>query len=169
MRTLVVYCHPDPDSFTASVRNTVVAALATARHEVRLTDLYTEGFEPRLSAEERLAHSTVEIADSLSSRGLTRYTEDLRWCESIVLVYPTWWSGQPAMLKGWIDRVWIQGVAWELPEGANRLVPLLKNVRRMTVVTTHGSSKWINALEGEAGKRIAFRSKIGRASCRERV
>ena len=70
-----------------------------------------------------------------------------------MLVYPTWWSGQPAMLKGWIDRVWVAGVAWDLPPGANVLRARLRNVRRIVVVTTHGSSKLVNALEGEAGKR----------------
>ena len=75
-----------------------------------------------------------------------------------LLVYPTWWSGQPAILKGWIDRVWVAGVAWELPEGANVVRPLLTDVRRIVVVTTHGSSKWINALQGESGKRTVTRS-----------
>jgi putative NADPH-quinone reductase len=75
-----------------------------------------------------------------------------------VLVYPTWWSAQPAILKGWIDRVFMNQVAWVLPEGAARISPLLTNVRRVVVVTTHGSSKLVNAVQGESGKRIAFRS-----------
>jgi putative NADPH-quinone reductase len=61
-------------------------------------------------------------------------------------------------LKGWIDRVWTSGVAWELHEGANLFKPLLTNITRIIVVTSHGSPKWINALQGEAGKRIALRS-----------
>jgi hypothetical protein len=52
---------------------------------------------------------------------IASYADDLQWCDTLVLVYPTWWSGQPAMLKGWIDRVWVNGVAWTLPDGANRL------------------------------------------------
>ena len=82
---------------------------------------------------------------------------DLLWCDTLVLVYPTWWSGQPAMLKGWMERVWVQGVAWDLPEGADRLSPRLQNVRRLVAVTTHGSSKLVNAIEGEAGKRTMTR------------
>ena len=62
------------------------------------------------------------------------------------------------MLKGWIDRVWVNGVAWELPDGADRLHPRLRNVRRVVAVTTHGSSKLVNGLEGEAGKRTVTRS-----------
>lgn len=152
-RVLVVHCHPDPASFVAACRDRVLAGLAHAGHEVRVNDLYADGFDPVLSALERRRH-LVPGADP----SLDRYVEDLRWCDTLVLVHPTWWSGQPAMLKGWIDRVWASGVAWELPAGASRLRPLLRNVRRIVVVTTHGSSKLVNAFEGEAGKRTASRS-----------
>ena len=89
---------------------------------------------------------------------LRPHVEDLQWCESIVFVYPTWWSGQPAILKGWIDRILMNQVAWVLPEGAARIKPLLTQIRRIVVVTTHGSSKLVNALQGESGKRTMFRS-----------
>ena len=85
----------------------------------------------------------------------------------LVLVYPTWLSAQPAMLKGWIDRTWVSGVAYHLPEGSNRIRPLLVNIRHLVVVTTHGSSKFINSLQGEPGKRVAFRSI--RLMCRHTV
>lgn len=154
MRVLVVHCHPDEDSFIAAVRARVLAGLAAGGHEVRLTDLYASAFDPAFSAWEREHHhdppeSKPEIAG---------HAADLHWCEALVLVYPTWWSGQPAMLKGWIDRVFVQGIAWDLPEGSARIRPLLTNIRRLVVVTTHGSSKWINALQGEGGKRIVTRS-----------
>ena len=71
------------------------------------------------------------------------------------------------MLKGWMDRVWASGVAWELPEGSNLVKPLLRDVRRLLIVTSHGSSKWVNILEGESGKRTIIRSL--RAMCRRRV
>jgi len=86
------------------------------------------------------------------------HVEDIQWAQALVLVYPTWWSGQPAILKGWIDRVLMNQVAWILPEGAARIRPLLTNIKKIVVVTTHGSTKFVNALEGEAGKRTAFRS-----------
>jgi NAD(P)H dehydrogenase (quinone) len=154
MKTLVVYCHPAVDSFASAVLDTTVAALHAARHEVRVTDLYAEDFDPVLSADEHEHH----LDDPVTKPGITEHAANLRWCESLVLVYPTWWAGQPAMLKGWIDRVWVNGVAWELPKSSTRLKPLLRNIRRLQVVTTHGSSKWINALEGEGGKRTAMRS-----------
>ncbi len=101
--------------------------------------------------------STARTRPSAPTPTLHEYTAELRECEHIVLVYPTWWSGQPAMLKGWMDRVWLRGVPWELA-AANRVKARLTNVRRITAVTTHGSSKWVNMLAGEGGKRTITRS-----------
>lgn len=153
MRTLVVHCHPNPASFVAAAKDRVLSGLSASGHEVRLIDLYADGFRPELSRAEWSAHREPGVAPELG-----RDADDLRWAEALVLVYPTWWSGQPAMLKGWIDRVWACGVAWERPAGARRRRPLLTDLRRIAVVTTHGSSKWVNALEGESGKRTAFRA-----------
>jgi putative NADPH-quinone reductase len=154
MRVLVIACHPVPDSFGASLRTTTVATLRARGHEVRVTDLEAEGFDPCFTAEERRLH----LADPSTKPSVARHAENLAWCQMLVLVYPTWWGGQPARLKGWIDRVWINGVAWELPEGANRLYGRLRHLRRIVVVTTHGSSKFVNALQGEPGKRVVSRS-----------
>ncbi len=127
--------------------------LRASSAEVRVHDLYREGFVPELSTDEHRTHVEPGVADDLR-----QHADDLRWCDTLILVYPTWWSGQPAMLKGWIDRVWASGVAWELPEGANRLRPTLRNVRRLVAVTSHGSSKLMNSLQGEGGKRTVSRS-----------
>ncbi len=154
MRTLVVYCHPNPNSFAAALLDASLAALTSAGHDIRVTDLYGQDFDPVLSADEHRTH----FDHPATKPDIARHADDLRWCEQIVLVYPTWWGAQPAMLKGWIDRVWINGVAWELHDGANRITPLLRNVRRITAVTTHGSTKLVNALEGEPGKRTLTRS-----------
>ena len=153
-KTLVVYVHPVEGSFTSSVRDAVIDFLTTQHHEVRLRDLYAENFDPFLSAAERALHHTPPT----TRPELARDVEDLRWCEAIVFVYPTWWSGLPAMLKGWIDRTWMNEVAWALPLGANTIRPRLTNIKRLVAVTTHGSSKFVNALQGEPGKRIISRS-----------
>lgn len=153
MNTLVVYCHPDPESFTATIREAVVETLTAGGHDVRVRDLYGEGFDPKFSAEERRSHMTPGPHKSVEA-----HTEELHWCRHLVLVYPTWWSGQPSMLKGWMDRVWVRGVAWEVPPGGKPVKRRLTNVRRITAVTTHGSSKWVNMVEGEGGKRTVTRS-----------
>jgi len=153
MRVLVVYCHPEPESLVGAALDRVRRGLASAHHDVRVTDLYADNFEPAMSAHERRTHQDPGVGDDLRP-----YADDLAWAEALVFVYPTWWAGQPAMLKGWIDRVWVAGVAWHLPDGARVLKPLLTNIRRIVVVTTHGSSKLVNAVEGEGGKRTMTRS-----------
>lgn len=158
MKALVVLAHPSPESFVASLCETVCDELRSNGHDVRLRDLWREEFDPVFSAYERREH-TGDLATKLGQLPqLVPHIDDLRWCETLILVYPTWWSGQPAMLKGWFDRILMNQVAWRLPEGAARIEPMLSNVRRLVVVTTHGSPKWINMLQGEPGKRIAFRS-----------
>jgi NAD(P)H dehydrogenase (quinone) len=154
VRVHLVYCHPSETSFTAAVRDRALVGLHAAGHDVRVSDLYADGFVPELSAWERTNH----LAPPETKPDIAEYAANLRWCEALVLVYPTWWAGQPAMLKGWIDRVWVAGVAYELPEGANRIRPRLHNIRRIVAITTHGSTKLVNALEGEGGKRIVTRS-----------
>jgi NAD(P)H dehydrogenase (quinone) len=152
-RALVVHCHPLPTSLVAAARDRAVTGLRRGGAEVRVEDLYADGFRPELSAREHAAHLEPGADPSLAA-----YVADLRWCDTLVLVYPTWWAGQPAMLKGWIDRVWVSGVAWDLPAGSDLLRPRLRNIRRLVAVTTHGSSKLVNAIEGEGGKRTVTRA-----------
>jgi NAD(P)H dehydrogenase (quinone) len=154
VKTYVVYCHPDPESFTAALRDRTTEALQAAGHQVRMSDLYSDNFDPTLSLDEQLDHLTA----STPSQAIAEYCLNLQWCDTLVFVYPTWWSGQPAMLTGWLDRVLVRGVAWELPDGATRITPRLTNIRRLVAITSHGSSRLINVLEGETGRRV-----IGRA------
>ena len=158
MKVLVVSAHPSNESFVASLRSAVLEELTEMNHEIRHHDLYAEEFNPVFSAYERLNHVGNLELKLQNLPDLRIHVQDIQWAEALVLVYPTWWSGQPAILKGWIDRVLMNEVAWVLPEGAARIRPLLTNIRKVVVVTTHGSTKFVNSLEGEAGKRTAFRS-----------
>jgi len=154
VNVLVVHCHPSPTSLVAQARDHILQRLGAGGHQVRQIDLYDEGFDPVLSAWERRHHlDSPEGKPSIAAHAAL-----LAWCEALVVVYPTWWSGQPAMLKGWFDRVWVNGVAYTLPEGSDRIRPALRNIRRILTITAHGSSKWRNALQGEGGKRIMSRS-----------
>ena len=158
MKVLVVSAHPSNESFVGTLRTAVLEELTHVNHEIRHHDLYAEEFNPVFSAYERLNHvGNVELKLQ-NLPDLRVHVQDIQWAEALVLVYPTWWSGQPAIMKGWIDRVLMNEVAWVLPEGAARIRPLLTNIRKVVVVTTHGSTKFVNSLEGEVGKRIAFRS-----------
>src|SRR3954447_10865321 len=138
MRVLVIYCHPCADSYSAALRNSVTEGLAAAGHTIEVRDLYAEGFDPVLSSGQRRAYFT---SDS-NALDLTDHVVALRSCDGLVLVYPTWWFGMPAMLKGWFDRVWLPDVAFRLG-GPMALQPLLTRLRRIGVVTTYGSPRWL--------------------------
>jgi putative NADPH-quinone reductase len=152
MHVLVIYCHPRPDSFSAALRDAVIGGLTASGHVVEPRDLYAEGFDPVLSARERgdyfdESKNALEIEDHASS---------LRRADWLVLVYPTWWFGMPAMLKGWLDRVWLPGVAFQLG-GPKALQPLLTNVRRIGIVTTYGSPWWLLWWVGWPDRRVVRR------------
>ena len=161
---LLVSAHPLADSFVAAVRTAAVSGLRAGGHEVDLLDLDREGFEPRLSLQEWESHRPGIAAKPEDVRA---QAARLQRAEALVLVYPTWWGAQPAIMKGWLDRVWVEGVAYTRPEGGARVRPLLQNIRHLVAVTTHGSPKRINAIEGEPGKRVALRQM--RALCHPRV
>lgn len=152
MRVLVVYCHPKPESFTAAMRDAVVEGLKQAGHEPQVVDLYAENFDPRLSAEE---HASYEDPNS-NGRGLEHYIDEIRTTEGIVFVFPTWWYDMPAMLKGWLDRVWVPGVAFDLRDGKT-IEPKLQNIRFMGAVTSCGAPWWWSKLVGEPHRRILMR------------
>jgi NAD(P)H dehydrogenase (quinone) len=153
-RTLVVVCHPNPESLVRAAHERVLAGLARAGDEVRVIDLDAEGFDPRLTRDERRLHFEApeqrpQVADHVAL---------LRWAERIVLVHPTWFGGQPARLKGWFDRVWIHGVAFGTTARSPRITGRLRNVRELHVVTTHGSGPFENWVQGNGGRVLVFRT-----------
>ncbi|MGI9394454.1 MAG: NAD(P)H-dependent oxidoreductase [Boseongicola sp.] len=154
MRTLVVYCHPNPNSFTSSVRDIVIERLNDAGAEIRLRDLYSEEFEPILSAVE---HENYENCPE-NCAPVQSHVDDLRWCDTLIFVYPTWWYGVPALLKGWLDRVLLPDVAFMMPDDDNTTIqPGLSHVRRLGVFTTCGASWWLTTFVGAPGKRTLMR------------
>jgi putative NADPH-quinone reductase len=151
MRFLVIYAHPVKDSFVSALHQRAVAALKGAGHEVDDCDLYTEGFQPVLSREERIAYHNV----GANQGHVAKEIERLRRCDGLVLVFPTWWYGMPAILKGYIDRVWLPGVVFKLDRG--RTQPILDNVERFAVVTTYGSPWWLNKLIFDPNRSMLMR------------
>ncbi|WP_172292189.1 NAD(P)H-dependent oxidoreductase [Pseudoruegeria sp. HB172150] len=154
MKALVVYSHPRRGSFNEAVRDKVLERLAAAGAETRLIDLYDEGFDPRLTARE------LEIYEDTDEnrKGIEAHLDALTWCDTLIFVYPTWWYGLPAMLKGWLDRVMVPGVAFEMPaaEGED-IKPGLLNITRLAVFTTCGASWWLTRFIGAPGRRTILR------------
>ncbi|MGY6635226.1 MAG: NAD(P)H-dependent oxidoreductase [Alkalilacustris sp.] len=154
MRALVIHCHPDPDSFTAAVRDRVLARLRDAGAEVRVHDLYAAGFAPVLARAEWRGY-----LDSPANRApVAAEVADLQWCDTLIFTYPTWWYGVPAMLKGWMDRVLLPDVAFLMPKAEGETIrPGLQHVTRLGVFTTCGASWWLTTLVGAPGKRTILR------------
>ncbi len=138
MRVLYVYCHPVPESFHGAIRAEAIAALRRAGHEVDLLDLYAEGFDPVMSAEgRRNYHDTAR-----NRSGLEGHVERLQQCEAMVVQFPTWCFGLPAMLKGYFDRLMMPGVSIDLSDPGNVKV-LLGNIRKIAGISTYGRARWL--------------------------
>lgn len=153
-RALVIYCHPCEGSFTAAVRDVVLDRLSAAGAEFRLRDLYAKGFDPVLSASEH------RIYDKHPGNcgPVQQDVDDLLWCDTLIFVYPTWWFSYPAVLKGWLDRVLLPGVAFHLPDETNpQIRPALTHIHRLGVFTTCGASRWVTLYVGAPGKRVILR------------
>ncbi|CAM5653766.1 FMN-dependent NADH-azoreductase [Mycolicibacterium aubagnense] len=161
MRVLVVYCHPVPESFCAAVRDAALDAIAAKGCEARLVDLYAENFDPVMRDGERREYNERAPADP----ALVEHIAHLKWAEAIVFVYPTWWYGLPAMLKGWLDRVWAKDVAFALNPGG-KITPLMGHVRKIAVVTTCGAPRWWSHIVGHPGRKTILRGI--RALCAKR-
>jgi putative NADPH-quinone reductase len=144
MRVLIIFCHPARDSFLGSILDELVGRLERDGHAAQVIDLYMEGFDPVMDLAGWRAHRQGRPAED----GLAAHLQALCECEALVLVYPTWWYGLPAMLKGWLDRVWQPGVAFTLESGVFR-THVLPRIRRFAVIATHGSPRWF--IEGVVG------------------
>ena len=152
MRVLVIFAHPLGDSYAATLRDTVVAALEAGGHTVDLCDLYQEDFDPTLSAQEWRDYENT----SENTRAVSRQVERLRQAEGIIFVFPSWWYGMPAILKGYFDRVWPPGVAFEF--GPQAIRPLLMSIRMFGVVTTTGAPEWFTRIYmGNPSRKVLMR------------
>jgi NAD(P)H dehydrogenase (quinone) len=152
MRVLYVYCHPLPESFHAAVRVRALDALAAAGHEVDLLDLYAEKFDPVLSEDARRHYHDA----SRNRIGLEHYVARLTSAEWLILQFPTWCFGPPAMLKGFFDRLIMPGVAFDLSDSA-RAKPLLHNIRRIVGIATYGRPRYMALWMSDPPRKIVKR------------
>jgi NAD(P)H dehydrogenase (quinone) len=153
MNALVVFCHPDCNSYSAAVLDVVVSQLERVKAQLRVIDLYDDGFQPALTLDEWTSYERTDRATD----DISHHIDALRWCDTLIFVYPTWWYGLPALLKGWLDRVMIPGVAFHMPEGNEGIKPGLGHIRRLGVYTTCGASRWLTLVVGAPGRKTIMR------------
>src|SRR5689334_5303540 len=102
MRALVLLAHPNPASFNHAIADRVAETLRSLHHEVTIRDLYAEGFRAPMSPEEHHAyHGDDPVVDPM----VADHIAALQRADTLIVVYPTWWSSMPAVLKGWCERV----------------------------------------------------------------
>jgi putative NADPH-quinone reductase len=151
VKVLVVRAHPLEDSFNGALLERTLAGLQRAGHVTDLVDLYADDFDPRLRADER---RTYHDAASVPAE-IAPYAARLRAAEALVLVFPVWCFGVPAILKGFFDRVLRPGVAFEYENNVVR--PRLQNIRRLAAVTTYGRPRWMVWYVGNLPRRQVTR------------
>lgn len=164
MQTLVVIAHPCADSFNHAAARAAVCGLELAGHEVDVIDLYAEGFRPAMSRDERLAYDSDE---PILDRQVSEHAVRLQAAEMLVFVYPTWWSGLPAILKGWLERVMVPGVGFRFDERTGKVRPGLQHVRRIVGISTYGSPRRYVKAVNDNGRRVLTRAL--RMSCGRRA
>ncbi|MBV7486905.1 NAD(P)H-dependent oxidoreductase [Bordetella sp. BOR01] len=155
MNVLLVYAHPEPRSLNGSLRDFCVQRLERNGHAVRVSDLYAMYWKTALDAHDNTAHepgtrfdasldSMRAFENGTQGADITREQDKLRWADAVILQFPLWWYSMPAILKGWIDRVYACGFAYGVGEhsdthwGDRFGEGVMAGKRAMLVVTTGG-------------------------------
>lgn len=155
MRALIVHGHPDPSSFNRALVDSAVTGLEQGGHTCEVLDLYALGYTAGMSRSEHLAYAS---ADPILDPMVAGHARSLTACEVLVFVYPTWWGSVPAIVKGWIERTLVPGLAFGLDERTGRISPVLTQIRHIVGITTYGSPRWYVKVINDAGRRSVLRS-----------
>jgi NAD(P)H dehydrogenase (quinone) len=131
MRHLLVLAHPNPKSFSATVAQKVEEALRARGDTVTVRNLYDLKFDPVLSATDLGAIYAGKLPDDIA-----REQRLVAEADNVIFVYPVWWTGMPAIMKGYVDRVFTYGFAYAVENGG--IKPLLKG-RRALLLSTQGT------------------------------
>ena len=149
MRHAVILAHPDPESFNAFVARTYIETAAALSQSALLRDLYRLDFDPRLGADELPWRSKGEPrADVRAER------EIIAAADVIAFIYPLWFNAPPAMMKGFVDRVFGMGFAYGSAAPGTR--PLLTGKRLVTISTSGAPNEWIEQTGAVTRLRAAF-------------
>ncbi len=133
MKHLIIYAHPHIGSLNHFLKETAVYTLEKANHEVRIRDLYELNFNPVLSLRDMAGQRKGQVAPLVGEE-----QKHIEWAEAITFIYPIWWTGMPAIMKGYIDRVMSYGFAYRYDQGIQKG---LLSGKQAFVVNTHGKSK----------------------------
>lgn len=143
----IVYAHPWEGSFNHAILTTITNDFKAKKEDFQVIDLYQDGFNPTYSAEELRLFSKGETPYQL----VKEYQEKLSQTTELIFIFPVWWFDLPAILKGFIEKVMLNGFGYSEDERGN-LTGLLTNIQKTTVITTSTADK--EYLETEGGNAI---------------
>lgn len=127
----IILAHPWHGSFNKAVLDSIVVELNKTQREFEIIDLYKDNFNPALSEKELAVYMKGQTLDPL----VVKYQNIVKKTTEIILLFPVWWMGMPAMLKGFFDKVMLVDFAWYYDRTEGKLKPLL-NINKTTVITT---------------------------------
>lgn len=132
MKHLIIYAHPNESSLNHQFLQIIVESLQTQNNEIEVRDLYKINFDPILSLNDMREQRMGKISEDVK-----REQDFISWADHITFIYPIWWTGMPAILKGYIDRVMSYGFAYRYDQGVQK--GLLKG-KQTVIVNTQGKS-----------------------------
>ena len=173
MKILLVWTHPVPESYNAALRDSVLEALRSLDNtEVELLDLYTSGFDPKspevpITTDQAPPDSLPKSPEAAASV-IAQHRAKVQAANALVFVYPTWWDALPAMLKAWLEHLLPDALDTDKAQEAAK--EITGHITDIVAVTTHGSSRRVNFVQGRAGRLLLLKSlrSLCHHSCRTR-
>ena len=165
MKILLVWTHPVPESYSAALRDSVLESLRSLNGtEVELLDLYTSGFDPKAPevpvsnpADQPDPHPPADPSGTVTpSSIIAEHRQMLLAADALVFVHPTWWDGLPAMLKAWLEHLLPD--ALDNDEAQDAAKEITGHITDIVAITTHGSSRRVNFVQGRAGRLLLLKS-----------
>jgi len=141
----IIYAHPYPGSFNHEILNRLSYSFSKYDDDFQIIDLYSDNFNPLLSKEDLLLHSQGKTCDEL----VRKYQRELKVSDELIFIFPIWWQNMPAILKGFFDKIMLNGFAYNEDNGWKGL---LTNIKEVTIVTTSTVTK--EYLETKCGDPI---------------
>jgi NAD(P)H dehydrogenase (quinone) len=135
MKLLIVYSHPNPKSFCHAILETVTNTLTAKKQDFVVRDLYALGFDPVLKADD-----FAGLQSGNTPADIKIEQEHIAAADMMIVIHPIWWTGLPAMIKGYFDRVFSYGFAYSAD--ANGIIKLLMG-KKAIVFNTQGTPEKI--------------------------
>ncbi|MBK1440424.1 NAD(P)H-dependent oxidoreductase [Parapedobacter sp. ISTM3] len=133
MRHLIIYAHPHPQSLNGRLTQKLALHLSKNGHDIKVRDLYRLDFNPVLSLQDMEGQRAGKVADDVRKE-----QEFIQWADCITIIHPIWWTGLPAIIKGYIDRVFSYGFAYRYDQGIQKG---LLTEKAAVIINTHGKSQ----------------------------